>query len=150
MTELQLEDLGPENASQANRLTLKPGQAEFLQPEGYAAMEGLVTPDSTWAKVVRADDRVVAFVRANFDPEQPREEFRSILWRIHVDADAQGRGVGRFAVRALADEARSRGFDRVTVLWERGDDGPEHFFLHLGFTPVGEGEFGDVVGELRL
>ena len=42
--------------------------------------------------------------------------FRSILVRISVGAEGQGQGVGRFAVAALADEARSRGFDLLNVI----------------------------------
>lgn len=147
---MRLEELGPGNASAANRLTLKPGQEEFLQPQGYADAMALVDEAMAWSRVVREGERVVGFIRANFDREQPREEFRSVLWRIHVGADEQGRGVGRFAVDALAAEARSRGFDRVTVLWESGEAGPERFFLRLGFEPVGTNEYGETIGALTL
>lgn len=72
------------------------------------------------------------------------------MWRLNVDTAAQGRGVGRFAVTRVADEARRRGFDTITVLWEPGDDGPEQFYLTLGFVPTGEELFGERVGVLRL
>jgi diamine N-acetyltransferase len=49
-------------------------------------------------------------------------------------------------VDALADEARRRGVERITVLWERGEGGPEEFYLKLGFEPTGEELFGEVVG----
>ena len=50
----------------------------------------------------------------------------------------------------LADEARSRGFSRLTVIWERGDKGPEDFFLRVGFRPEGETRFGEVIGVMEL
>jgi len=31
------------------------------------------------------------------------------------------------------------------VLWEKGDGGPEGFYLRLGFVPTGE-LFGEIVG----
>ena len=77
-------------------------------------------------------------------------EFRSCIWRMNVDADAQGKGVGRFAVEATADEARKRGFDRLTVLWEPGDDSPEEFFLRVGFVVVGDTPYGEKIGALAL
>ncbi len=81
----------------------------------------------------------------------PREEqFRSCVWRVSVAADAQGRGVGRFAVHALAEEARSRGFERLTAIWEPGDEGPEQFFLRVGFTIVGQTQYGENIGALAL
>jgi diamine N-acetyltransferase len=57
---------------------------------------------------------------ANFDPDNEVEEFRCGIWRLNVAADAQGRGVGRFAGGAVAEEARRRGNSRLTVLWEIG------------------------------
>ena len=65
----------------------------------------------------------------------------------HLATERGGRrpGVGRFAVDAVAEEARRRGQARITVLWERGPGGPEGFHLRLGFLPIGE-LFGEVVG----
>jgi len=36
------------------------------------------------------------------------------------------------------------------VLWVRGDDSPEGFYLRLGFTPTGEEIGAEVVAELIL
>jgi diamine N-acetyltransferase len=74
----------------------------------------------------------------------------SSLWRLNIAADEQGQGYGRFAVNAVAQEARRRGHTRITVLWERGEGGPEGFYLRLGFRPTGEEFSGEVVGELHL
>jgi len=85
-----------------------------------------------------------------FDPEHEISAFRAGIWRLNIAANEQGRGYGRFAVEAVAQEARRRGQSRITVLWARGDGGPEGFYLGLGFTPTGE-EFGEeVVGELTV
>jgi diamine N-acetyltransferase len=73
-----------------------------------------------------------------------------VLWRINVDADDQGRGVGRFAVAGLLEEARNRGMDHVDVIYEAGEGGPAAFFERVGFTPVGETEYGEVIAEIRL
>ena len=53
-------------------------------------------PATAWQRVALLDDRVVGFIHGNFDPENDHEEFRACIWRINVDADAQGKGVGRF------------------------------------------------------
>ena len=109
-----------------------------------------MNPRAAWPRVVREGDEVVGFIKGNLDPEEQREEFRCCIWSINVKASAQGHGVGRFAVHGLADEARSRGFTRLTVIWERGEEGPEKFFLHMGFEPIGETQFGEVIGALNL
>ncbi|MCR2828536.1 GNAT family N-acetyltransferase, partial [Microbacterium sp. zg.Y909] len=38
----------------------------------------------------------------------------------------------------------------VNVIYEAGEGGPETFFTRVGFTPVGETEYGEVVAEVRL
>ena len=105
MADLRLVELSAATIVAVNNLSLKPGQEQFLAPVSYGIAATVVNPQTTWQRVVLDGDEVVAFVSANFDPDSPVEHFRSVLWRINVDADDQGRGVGRFAVKNLIDEA---------------------------------------------
>jgi diamine N-acetyltransferase len=150
MGDLRLVELDAGNIVAANTLTLKPGQEQFVAPVSHSIAEAYVNPITSWPRVVMDGDDVVGFIMGNFDPEADQPEFRSCIWRINIAAEAQGRGVGSFAVRALADEARSRGFERLTVIWERGEHGPEEFFLRVGFVPTGETQYGETVGALEL
>jgi diamine N-acetyltransferase len=150
MAELRLVELSADTIVAVNNLSLKPGQEQFLAPVSYGIAATVVNPATSWQRVVADGDEVVGFVSANFDPDFPQEHFRSVLWRINVDADDQGRGIGRFAVQALLDEARSRGESHVNVIYEAGSGGPEAFFERVGFTPVGETEYGEVIAEIRL
>jgi len=150
MPEYRLEELSAKNIVAANNLTLRPGQEQFVTPTSYAIADAYIDPRTTWPRVVLDGDTVVGFVRGNFDPDNPMEEFRSCIWRINVSADAQGSGVGTFAVWAVADEARARGFERLTVIWEPGEEGPEDFFLAVGFTVIGETQYGEHIGALNL
>ena len=150
MGETRLEELSASNIVAANSLTLRPGQEQFVTPTSYAIADAYVNPLTSWPRVVLNEDQVVGFVRGNFDPEAQQEEFRSCLWRINVAADAQGAGVGKFAVWALAEEARSRGFHRLTVIWEPGEEGPEEFFLRIGFVITGETQYGENIGTLEI
>lgn len=150
MSQLRLEELSAATIIHVNTLGLKPGQEQFITPVSYAAAAAVTPAHTAWQRVVLDNDHVVGFIHGNFDPDAPQEEFRAALWRINVDAEAQGMGVGTFAVNALIEEARSRGVDRLTVLWERGEDGPEEFFLFMGFKPVGETPYGEVIGAIDL
>jgi len=150
MADLRLEELSASNIAAANALSLKPGQEQYVTPVSYSAAAAIINPATSWQRVVVDGDDVVAFIQADFDPTAASEEFRSILWRINVDADDQGRGVGRFAVEALADEARRRGLDALYVIWEPGEEGPEEFFLRTGFEPIGTTDYGDTVGRRPL
>ena len=150
MSELRMVELSAATIVAVNNMSLKPGQEQFLAPVSYGIAATVINPATSWQRVVLDGDAVVGFVSANFDPEAPEDHFRSVLWRINVDADDQGRGVGRFAVEKLLEEARSRGLDHVDVIYEAGDDGPEAFFLRVGFTPVGETEYSEVIAQIRI
>lgn len=151
MSDLRLEELSAKTAAAANSLTLKPGQEQFVQPTTYAVAESDVKPSSAWTRVVLDDDEVLGLIIGSFDADNAQEELRSCIWRVNVAASAQGRGVGRFAVHGLADEARSRGFERLTVVYEPGgDDSPEAFFRAVGFEVVRETQYGDHFAVLTL
>jgi diamine N-acetyltransferase len=148
MTNLRLAELTPENLGAAVALTLRPGQEKFVASVVQSVAEAYVTA-TAWPRVIFDGDQLVGFVMANFDPDNELKEFRCGIWRLNVAAEAQGNGVGRFAVDAVAEEARRRGNSRLTVLWEKGKDGPENFYLKLGFVPTGE-LFGEVVGAMDV
>jgi diamine N-acetyltransferase len=150
MAELRLDELGADSAAAANSFTLKPGQEAFLEPETYTHLEQSLDPANSWPRVVRDGDEVVGYIMGNFDPDASDDFLRAALWRVDVSATAQGRGVGRFAVRAFAEEARTRGFDHVTVVWASGENGPEEFFKAVGFEIVGETPYGENLGALKL
>ncbi len=121
MAELRLEELSAKTIVAANSLTLRRGQEQFVTPPSYAIADSFINPVTSWPRVVLEGDRVVGFIRGNFDSEATQEEFRSCVWRVTVAADAQGKGVGTFAVLGLAAEAKARGFTRLTAIWEPGE-----------------------------
>ena len=112
-------DIDEDLVEQASRHLAKPGQERFVAPVVESIAEAYVNP-TAWPRVVMDGHEIVGFVMANFDPDNELEAFRAGVWRLNVAADAQGRSAGRFAVEAVADEARRRGVQRITVLWERG------------------------------
>lgn len=148
MADLRLAELTEDDIDAAIGLELRPGQERFVAPVVRSIAEAYVHP-TAWPRVIVDGDRVVGFVMANFDPDNDQQEFRCGIWRLNVAGAAQGLGVGRFAIDAVAQEARRRGQTRLTVLWEKGPDGPEGFYLRLGFVPVGE-LFGEVVGAKQI
>jgi diamine N-acetyltransferase len=150
--DLQLALVTPDNVADACRLAIRPEQEGVVAPVVASLAEAYASRDVAWPRLVTDGEGgpVVGFVMGSFDPGNEIPAFRCGIWRLNVAADAQGQGVGRFAVRAVADEARRRGQDRITVLWVRHEHGPEQFYLRQGFRPTGEELFGEVVGELAL
>ncbi len=115
-----------------------------MQPTTYGVAESDVKPSSAWTRVVLDGDEVVGMIIGTIRPGQLGGGAAQCHLRVNVAASAQGRGVGRFAVHGLADEARSRGLERLTVVYEPGgDDSPEAFFRAVGFEVVRETQYGD-------
>ena len=96
------------------------------------------------AFVLTLQQRIIAVGR--YDVIRPGEAEVAFL----VEDQHQGRGIGRFAIDGMLDEARERGLDHVDVIYESGPEGPEPFFSRVGFTPVGETEFGETVARITL
>jgi diamine N-acetyltransferase len=147
---LRLVEVTPENFRAACAIEVRPEQQGFVGPVVESIAQAYVLYGTAWPRVIMDDDRVVGFVMANFDPDNETDVFRAFIWRLNIAADEQGRGYGRFAVEAIAAEARRRGQKRITVSWAQGDAGPEGFYLRLGFTPTGEVRGDEIVGELML
>lgn len=150
MAGLELHELSANTALQANSLELRPGQEQFETPVTYANADASLDPTKAWSRVITLDGRVVGFVRAYFDSSYPDESLKCCVWRVSVDASAQGTGVGRFAIEAVTEEAKAQGFTILTALWSGGDSGPGEFFRHLGFQETGVSEYGDTIGSLSL
>jgi diamine N-acetyltransferase len=149
--DLRLALVTPDNVVAACRLAVRPEQEGVVAPVAVSLAEAYASPRTAWPRLVTDGDGgpVVGFVMGGFDAGNEVPAFRCGIWRLNVAAGAQGAGVGRFAVQAVAEEARRRGSDRLTVSWVRHAHGPEGFYLRLGFRPTGE-LFGQVLGELAL
>ncbi|NWF29044.1 GNAT family N-acetyltransferase [Streptomyces sp. PKU-EA00015] len=151
---LRLEKITADNVLAACDLAVRPDQRDFVAPVARSLAEAYAQPDVAWPRLIVDGDRPVGFVMAFFDvrfsPGDPDDRPRSGLWRLAVAAGEQGRGYGRFAVRSVCEEIRGRGGTRVTVTWKQGENGPEDFYLRLGFRLTGEMSGDQVVGELDL
>lgn len=150
----RLERLTPANIDAACALEVRPEQRVFVEPVARSLAEAYVWPEVAWPRLILDGDEPVGFLMAfhniHFKPSVP-DDYRSGLWRLNIAAGQQGRGYGRFAVQAVAEEIRRRGrHTRLTTTWEADKAGPEGFYLGLGFQPTGELSGGEIVGELTL
>ncbi|MER5639977.1 GNAT family N-acetyltransferase [Kitasatospora sp. NPDC002227] len=150
----RLEPVTPDNIDAALALRVRPDQEHLVAPVVKSLAEAYVHPEAAWPRLILDGDRVVGFLMAfldiDFAADGAAPDLRSGLWRLNIAADAQGRGYGRFAVESVATELRRRGTTRLTTTWHPGPDGPEPFYLSLGFRPTGELSGTQTVGELQL
>lgn len=148
----RLEQITPDNVLAACAIAVRPDQEGLVAPVARSLAEAYAQPAVAWPRLIVDDDRPVGFLMGFLDVRwgQDPTDVRSGLWRLNIAADQQGRGYGRFAVAAVADELRRRGSDRLFVTWAPGPHGPERFYQRLGFRLTGERSGDQVVGELAL
>ncbi|MGW3494662.1 GNAT family N-acetyltransferase [Streptomyces sp. NPDC001020] len=149
----RLEEVTPQNFDAAVGIKVRPDQEFAVSPVMQSLAEAYVHPEGVaWPRLIVDDGRPVGFLMAFFDIDWHRDGtlFRSGLWRLNIAADEQGKGYGRFAVESVAAEIRRRGGEHMYVTWHTGPNGPENFYLGLGFRTTGETSEGETVGVLAL
>ncbi|NUW45889.1 GNAT family N-acetyltransferase [Nonomuraea rhodomycinica] len=151
-TSLRLVPITPANIDAALAVKVRPDQERFVSPVAKSLAEAYVHPQVAWPRLILDGESAVGFLMAFLDIDWDGRgvDFRSGLWRLNVTPDAQGRGVGRFAVASVAAEVRRRGGRQMYVTWEPAEDGPEGFYRKLGFQLTGETSGGQTVGVLDL
>ncbi len=151
---LGLREITAANLEAAIGVRVRPDQEHLVDPVVKSLAEAYVHPGVAWPRLVVDGERPVGFLMAFFDidwkGDGSRSDVRSGLWRLNIADGEQGLGYGRFAVEAVAAEIRRRGGTRLTTTWHPGADGPEGFYLGLGFRPTGETSGGQTVGELAV
>ncbi|MGW4894916.1 GNAT family N-acetyltransferase [Kitasatospora sp. NPDC004240] len=154
ITAPRLEPVTPANLDLALAVQVRSDQEHLVSPVVKSLAEAYVHPEHAWPRLILDGDRPVGFLMAfldiDFAGDGTGRDIRSGLWRLNIAAGEQGRGYGRFAVEAVAAEIRRRGGTRYTVTWLPGPDGPEAFYLGLGFRLTGETSGTDVVAEMDL
>ncbi|MBD9727916.1 GNAT family N-acetyltransferase [Streptomyces caniscabiei] len=148
-----LAEITPATLAAALGVRVRPDQEHLVEPVAQSLAEAYVHPGVAWPRLIMDGERAVGFLMAFLDIDWKGDgsgtDIRSGLWRLNIAADEQGRGYGRFAVASVAAEIRRRGGDRLFVTWHPGPDGPENFYLGLGFRTTGETSGGQTVGVLE-
>ncbi|MGW2018641.1 GNAT family N-acetyltransferase [Streptomyces sp. NPDC001927] len=154
---VRLEKITPANVDAAIALRVHPHQEKNVAPVAHSLAEAYAFGATAWPRLILDGDEIVGFLMAFLDiqwaPEKDPDDRRSGLWRLNIAAGRQGKGYGRFAVEAVREEIRRRGDGgplSMYVTWEPGDDGPEGFYLGLGFRPTGETSGAQTVGVLDV
>ncbi|MEU6288642.1 GNAT family N-acetyltransferase [Streptomyces sp. NPDC046988] len=149
---LRLETITSANFEAATGIRVRPEQEFAVEPVVKSLAEAYVHQGVAWPRLIVDGDRPVGFLMAFFDIDwyEDGSVLRSGLWRLNIAAGEQGRGYGRFAVESVVEEIRRRGGKECWVTWHPGPNGPEGFYLGLGFRTDGETSEGETVGVLEL
>ena len=130
-------------------LSVASGQEEFVSTNAWSLAQAYAEYSVAWARAVVVDDSVVGFLMLEIDPDE--EDGRPFwLWRPMVDGAYQRQGHGKAAVGLAIDHLRSLGSSELYTSWVPGENGPEAFYVKLGFEPTGELDDDEIVARLDL
>ena len=119
--------------------------------ESYA--DALFPPDYGWGQVkpwlrgITRDGMPAGFVMCA-DPTPTQVE--AWIWRLLVDRNHQGVGVGTFALQQVFKRYRELGIARILVSWAPSANNPSGFYHKLGFKETGDFVDGEVIAAIDL
>lgn len=145
---VELREVTGTNVREICALQVAPDQRGFVAPNAVSFAEAMFEPKA-WFRAIYADDTPVGFVMLSDDPNPDEPEY--YLWRLMIGEGFQARGYGRRVIEPLVEHVRGRpGATELAVSWVPGPDGPESFYLGLGFQLTGEVDDGEVAARLAL
>jgi diamine N-acetyltransferase len=142
-----LREITSETVHAVTKLSVATSQQGFVASNAVSLSEALFS-DEAWYRAIYDDEDMVGFVMLSDESlrKEPPPEPNIGLWRLMVDQQYQGRGIGREAMRLVLEYVRSRpGIHYFYTSYVPEPGGPGPFYLGLGFEPNGEVEEGEVV-----
>jgi len=128
---LALVEVTRENVETVCRLRVAEHQERLVAPAAVTVAEAKCYGPAAFLRAITFEDQPVGVVWVQTDEPVP------YLVRFMVDADWQGRGIGRRAVALVLDELRAIGLDEVELSYVPGEDGAERFWSACGFQATG-------------
>jgi len=141
-----------ETVRDVTRLTVREDQKQFVAPNAISLAQALFAPEA-WYRAIYAGEALAGFVMLydeSLRPHPPQKPEIGV-WRFMVDAEYQGKGVGKEGLELVIAYVRSKAiFDKLELSYVPGPGGPEDFYRRLGFEPTGKVDEGEVVLALQL
>jgi diamine N-acetyltransferase len=100
-----------------------------------------------WIRGVTRGAVPAGFIMCSDSPNGVKDPW---IWRLLVDREHQGQGVGTFAVQHALNRYRSLGCRQVVTAWHPGPADASGFYKRLGFVETGEILEGEIVAALKL
>lgn len=101
----------------------------------------------TWIRGVTRGGVPAGFIMCSDPPDSQKDPW---IWRLLVDRNHQGFGVGTFAMKSALDRYRALGFKRAVTSWSQAEGNASEFYQKLGFKETGEFLDDEVVAAIDL
>ena len=133
---IELRPITEENYLDAFRLTLAPGQEQFVSHPIRSLAQAYVYREQCQPFGIYADGSMVGYVMVIYDYDVPEYD----VWHMMIDASEQGKGYGSAALDRVLDYIRAKPFgdsDRVALTCNRGNPAAKKLYESRGFRATG-------------
>jgi diamine N-acetyltransferase len=152
LRQVTLREITSETVLPVILLSVTKSQKGFVAPNSVSLAQALFSPEA-WYRAIYCADELVGFVMLEDESQRspPPEKPRAFLWRFMIDAEFQGRGIGRAALLQVIEHVRAKElFTTLETSYVPGSTSPEAFYISLGFRHTGRVEEDEVVLEMPL
>jgi len=142
---VRIRPITEKNFLDAFRLTLAPGQEEFVSHPIRSLAQAYVYRDQCQPLGIYAADQMVGYVMVIYDKDVPEYD----IWHMMIDKGEQGRGYGSKALDEVLDYIRTKPFgdsNRIALTCNKNQPIARRLYEKKGFCATGN-EDGD---ELEL
>ena len=168
MFELKKISILDDNMKECIELTVLPGQENFVASNAYSLAEAYVVNKAREADgeegvavpyAVYENGKMVGFVMYGYFPPDEDEDSYSndehiyYFWRLLIDKNHQGKGIGREVIKRVMEEIKSRPYGEASycyVSYEPTNIASKTAFASYGFEEDGRVFGGEVVARYKL
>ena len=164
MIELKKISIFDDNVKECIALKVLPDQKNFVASNAVSLAEAYDTNKSNEGSVavpyaIYNDDKMVGFIMYGYFPPEDEEDAYSrdehiyYVWRLLIDKDHQGKGIGREAVRQVMEEIKTKPCGEATycyVSYVPTNIGSKTTFASYGFEEDGRVIDGEAVARYKL
>lgn len=132
----ELRPITEENFMDAFRLTLAPGQEQYVSHPIRSLAQAYVYRNQCQPFGIYAADKMVGYVMVIYDYDIPEYD----IWRMMIDASEQGHGYGNEALDLILDYIRTKPFgesDRVALTCNKNNIAARTLYERKGFRETG-------------
>lgn len=132
---VEIKELNDENWYECCTLELAEGQEGFMEPNAISVAQSKFEPTLKPYAIYR-DGQIVGFLMYNSVQEELDAHW---IYRIMVDKNHQGKGIGKAATGLMIEEMKkATGAKRIVVGYHPDNEGAHRLYAGLGFVDHGD------------
>ncbi|MEO7980491.1 MAG: GNAT family N-acetyltransferase [Sporichthyaceae bacterium] len=142
MPDVRIVDVDADTLDAVLEVRPRPGQEAWVRPVAWYVAKAAYDGGVWQPLALLSEGQVVGFAQTAFDPGDGSWAIGGVV----VDAEQQGRGIGRAAIEGLIDRLRADPRCRLVALAVAEDNtAARELYRSLGFVPTGDRDDDELV-----